>query len=258
MTTAGRTARGGGWIRAIRIEDDEPLPDGHPFDLPAVASLAAHGELPLHPGVTFVVGENGSCKSTLVEAVAVAAGFNAEGGSRNFRFGTRDSTSALHERLTLIRSPSRPSTGYFLRAESFYNVATEVDQLAAGPGGGHILAAHGGRSLHERSHGESFLTLLTHRFGPDGLYILDEPEAAMSPQGCLAMLRAVHELVAAGGQFVIATHSPLLMAYPDATVYELCADGAIERTSYDELDHVTLYRSFLDAPERFLRPLLDE
>ncbi len=131
--------------------------------------------LALDPAVTLLVGDNGSGKSTLVEGIAIAAGFNAEGGSRNFNFATRESHSLLYELLTLVRGSRRPKTGFFLRAESFFNVATQVDEL-----GGAITQAHGDRSLHEQSHGESFLSLITNRFLDEGLYILDEPEAALS------------------------------------------------------------------------------
>ena len=237
---------GGGWIRAVRLEQGGiEDPTVHPFDLPAVRAL---DELTLDPGVTLLVGENGSGKSTLVEAIAVAAGFNAEGGSRNFAFSTRDSTSGLHRHLRLVRAPARPATGFFLRAESFFNVATQVEELG-------VADAYGERGLHEQSHGESFLSLVLHRFGADGLYVMDEPEAALSPRGCLALIAAMHDLVAAGSQFVVATHSPLLMAYPGATILELDEDG-IRAVDYDEVAHVQLYRSFLDAPERFLRTLL--
>lgn len=239
---------GGGWIRSVRYERDAVSDESvHPFDLPAVRAL---DELVLDPGVTLLVGENGSGKSTLVEAIAVAAGFNAEGGSRNVAFSTRDSTSALHEHLRLVRAPARPSTGFFLRGESFFNVATQVESL-----GPEVAEAYGDRPLHEQSHGESFLSLVLHRFGPEGLYVMDEPEAALSPQGQLALIRAMHDLVAANGQFVVATHSPLLMAYPGARILELDDDG-IHEVAYDDLAHVQLYRGFLDAPDRFLRALL--
>ncbi len=237
---------GGGWIRSVRL-DREGIgdPDRYPFDLPALRDLDV---LELHPGVTFLVGENGSGKSTLVEAVAVAAGFNAEGGSRNFNFSTRDSTSPLHRHLRLVRPPARPGTGYFLRAESFFNVASQVEELD-------VAAAYGDRSLHEQSHGESFLALVLNRFGANGLYIMDEPEAALSPQGCLAMMRAIHDLVAAGSQFLIATHSPLLIAYPDADVHELDDEG-ITRRDYRQTKNFELFRTFTEAPERFLTHLL--
>ena len=222
--------------------------DVYPYTLPVVRALTR--PLALDECVTLLVGDNGSGKSTLVEALAVAAGFNAEGGSPNFAFSTRDSTSPLHRHLQLVRSPVRPRTSFFLRAESFYNVATEVDDL-----GPDILEAYGSTSLHEQSHGESFLSLVMHRFGPDGLYLMDEPEAALSPYGCLALLRRMHDLAAAGGQFVVATHSPLLMAYPGATIYEL-TDAGIATVDYDDVDTVQLYRSFLSAPEQLLRHLL--
>ena len=241
---------GGGWIRSVQFERDGiERPDAYPFNIPALRGLDT---LTLHPQVTFFVGENGSGKSTLVEAIAVAAGFNAEGGSRNFNFATRDSTSGLHQHLRLVRPPGRPSTGFFLRAESFFNVASQVEQL-----GPEIARAYGDRSLHEQSHGESFLSLVLHRFGPHGLYLMDEPEAALSPQGCLALIRAIHDLAAAGGQFIIATHSPLLVTYPDAEVYEL-DEGGIAQLPYAETRNFQLFRSFTEAPERFLRNLLSE
>lgn len=242
--------RGGGWLRAIGLDLDRVVDcDVYPYTLRAVQAL--EDEVTLDPAVTFLVGENGSGKSTLIEALAVAAGFNAEGGSRNFNFETRSSTSPLHQALRLIRGVRRPSTGFFLRAESFFNVATQVEEL-----GLEVAQAYGDRGLHEQSHGESFLSLALHRFGPNGLYLLDEPEAALSPQGCLALLRRIHDLVDEGGQFIIATHSPLLIAYPDATIYEL-DDRGIERASYDDTQHVSLYRAFLASPEAFLRHLLE-
>lgn len=241
---------GGGWIRSVQIERaDLEHPNAYPLNLPALRDLDT---LALHPQVTFLVGENGSGKSTLIEAIAVAAGFNAEGGSRNFNFATRDSTSGLHQHLRLVRPPRRPTTGFFLRAESFFNVASQVEQL-----GPQIAQAYGDRSLHEQSHGESFLSLVLNRFGPNGLYLMDEPEAALSPQGCLALIRAIHDLAAAGSQFIIATHSPLLVTYPQADVHELDDDG-ITRVPYAETRNFELFRSFTQSPERFLRNLLSE
>ena len=176
------------FLLAMRLLRDEvPSFDVYPFALPAIRSL---GELPLDARVTFLVGENGSGKSTLVEAIAVAAGFNPEGGSRDNNFATRRSHSDLHQHVRLVRSTRRPRTGYFLRAESFYNVGTEAEEIAKQMGGS--FNAYGGKSPHEQSHGESFLALVNHRFGPDGLYVLDEPEAALSPQRQLALLVAMH------------------------------------------------------------------
>jgi predicted ATPase len=149
--------------------------DQYPFCLPAVRTLQ---QIDLHPKVTYFVGENGSGKSTLLEAIAVSLGFNAEGGSKNFRFDTRRSHSVLNEYLRIVKGVKRPRTGFFLRAESFFNVASEIERLDEGPGGPPVINSYGGRSLHEQSHGESFLALMLERFSRQGLYVLDEPEAA--------------------------------------------------------------------------------
>ena len=201
-------------LKRDEIEDFEV----YPFSIPAIRQL---DELELDPHVTLLAGENGSGKSTLVEAIAVAAGFNAEGGSRHTTVSTRPSHSVLYKFLRLVRGARRPRTGYFLRAESFFNVATYVEELRD-PG---AAMRHGGIALHERSHGESFITLVTHRFGPNGLYVLDEPEAALSPRGVLALIRRMHDLVAEGCQFIVSTHSPILLGYPGAKIYVLSEDG---------------------------------
>jgi predicted ATPase len=219
----------------------------YPFCLPAVRTL---DRLDLHPKVTFFVGENGSGKSTLLEAIAVSLGFNAEGGSKNFNFGTRRSHSELHEYLRVAKGFKRPRTGFFLRAESFFNVATEIDNLD-------VVDSYGGRSLHEQSHGESFLTLMTERFGGQGLYILDEPEAALSPQRQLAVLSRIHDLVLDDAQFIIATHSPLLMAYPEACIYQCGKDG-VSQVAYEDTEHFLVTRDFLADPQRMLRVLLKD
>lgn len=221
----------------------------YPFSLPLVRSLST---VEFDSPVTFFVGANGAGKSTVLEAIAVALGFNAEGGSRHFHFTTRASHSNLHAYLDIARGTRKPRTGYFLRAESFFNVATEIDQL----GSDIIAGAYGGRSLHERSHGESFLTLMVERFTDNGLYVLDEPEAALSPTSQLAALARIHDLVRHGSQFLIATHSPILMAYPGATIYS-CTDTGISRVAYQDTEHYRITRDFLDAPEQFLRELLD-
>ncbi|MGH3736273.1 MAG: AAA family ATPase [Micromonosporaceae bacterium] len=221
--------------------------------------LMASGGLDLDWPVVLLVGENGTGKSTLVEALAVACGFNPEGGSQAFRFATRASESSLADHLVVSwRAGRRPRTGFFLRAESFYNVATEIERLSADPGSPPLLAAYGGVSLHERSHGESFLDLVTHRFGPDGLYFLDEPEAALSVHGCLALLRRVVELAGAGSQMIIATHSPILLAVPGARILEIGSDGTIIEVSYDAAMPVTVTRAFLADPGRFLHHLLTD
>ena len=223
-----------------RIED----PAAYPFSIPAVEALDG---LTLS-AVTYFVGENGTGKSTILEALAIASGFNAEGGSVNFNFTSRRSESELHRYLRIART-RRPRTGFFLRAESFYNVATEIERLQ-------VESSYGGRSLHEQSHGESFLALMKHRFGPNGLYILDEPEAALSPSRQLALLVRMHELVEDGSQFIIATHAPIVLAYPRGAIYRLDSEG-ITRVEYDDTEHVGLTRDFLNNRDHFLRRLLE-
>jgi len=221
--------------------------EAYPFSIPAIRQL---DELRLDPHVTLFAGENGSGKSTLVEAIAVAAGFNAEGGSRNVTVSTRPSHSALHKHLRLVRGGRRPRTGYFLRAESFFNVATYLEEIPES------AAWYGGR-LHEKSHGESFISLVTNRFGPNGLYILDEPEAALSLRGNLALMRRMHDLVADGSQFIVSTHSPILLGYPGAIIYVL-SDAGIVETRYEDTEVVELTRSFLDDRDQFLRHLFED
>jgi predicted ATPase len=227
--------------------------DRYPFSLPAVRALH---QVDLHPKVTYFIGENGSGKSTLLEAIAVSLGFNAEGGSKNFSFGTRRSHSELHKHLVVAKGFRRPRTGFFLRAESFFNVATEIERLDEDPfGGPPITDAYGGKSLHEQSHGESFLALMTERFSGQGLYILDEPEAALSPQRQLSVLSRMHDLVLDGSQFIIATHSPILMAYPDACIYQ-CGTEGVAQIAYEDTEHYRVTRDFLADPQRMLRILM--
>jgi len=238
----------------LRVALDELVPSGYPFDLPVVRGLREAGGLDLAAGVTFLTGDNGTGKSTLVEALAVAIGLNAEGGSRSFRFATRASESALGQHLRVTRCPGRERSSFFLRAESFYNVASEIEELERTDPG--LLAAYGGRSLHERSHGESFLDLLLHRFGPNGLYLLDEPEAALSPQGCMAALARMHALAEAGCQLVVATHSPILLALSGAAIVEISGDGDLQRVSYDQCTTVRVVRGFVNDTEAVVKELL--
>ena len=239
-----------GYLRQV-FSRTRPAPDSYLNRLPAVRYLLDGGRLEFESPVTFLVGENGSGKSTLLEAIAVACGFNPEGGSRNFNFSTRATHSELCDHLTISRS-AYPRDGFFLRAESFYNVASNIEDLDdAVPG---LLNSYGGVSLHRQSHGESFLALVQNRFGPEGLYLLDEPEAALSPTRLLTLMGQIHLLVQEGAQFVIATHSPILMAYPDACIYQLSEDG-IRRVGYRETEHYCLTRRFLENPERMLQSL---
>jgi predicted ATPase len=237
--------RAQGFIREVRLRR-ETVPDfsKYPFAIPAIKGLET---LPLHPEVTILVGENGSGKSTLIEAIAMAAGFNPEGGSRNFRFATHPSESELHRHLILVRNARRERTGFFLRAESLFNVATQAEHLRLD----HWV------NLHARSHGEAFLWLLEERFGPNGLYVFDEPEAALSPKRQVAALALIHHLVKRGSQFIIATHSPLLMAYPGARLYNLDAEG-IAPIAYEDTEHYAITKSFLLRPESYLRRLFQD
>jgi predicted ATPase len=239
-------------IRAVALGGPAGSPeDGYPWDLPVVEHLRG-GDLRLHPGVTYLVGENGSGKSTLLEGIAVAAGMNAEGGSSNANFSTRASHSPLGDGLRLIRTGRRPWTDFFLRAESLFTTATYLEELPSP----NPMSAYGGRSLHEQSHGESFLAVLMERFGPNGLYLLDEPEAALSPQNCLAALARIHDLVLDGAQFVIATHSPIVLAHPDAVIYE-CDEDGVHEIGYEQAEPVRLMSGFLSDRERYLAHLLD-
>lgn len=226
--------------------------DAYPFAIPAVKAL---DELAFDPKVTFLVGENGSGKSTLVEGIAVAARFNAEGGSRNFGFGTRRSESALHQYLRLVRGIRRIRDGFFLRAESYFNVATEIERLDRENPGPPLIDSYGGVSLHEQSHGESFIALAEHRLRGDGFYIFDEPEAALSPQRQLTLLAIIHDLVEnRGSQFLIATHSPILLAYPGALIYQLGPSG-IETIAYEDTDHYKITRDFLNSRDSYFKHL---
>jgi len=231
-------------LRALRLEIGETSDYSH--ELPALHGLE---RLELDPQVTFLVGENGSGKSTLVEAIAVAMKLNAEGGGhvRQFRFSTRSSHSQLHRRLELERAELRPLNSFFLRAESVFNLATAVENSE--------MQSVFQQPLHEQSHGESFLDIAVNRLGPRGFYVFDEPEAALSVNGQLALMRRMHELVAEHSQFVVATHSPILLGYPGATILEL-SDTGIRKVAFDDAPQVELTRSFLDDPQRFLRHLL--
>lgn len=227
--------------------------DEYPFSIPAVRNL---NKVAFHPAVTFLVGDNGAGKSTFLEAIATAWGFNAEGGSRNFRLATRGSHSSLCDYLRLVKGVRRPKDGYFLRAESFFNVATEIEHLDKEPSfGPPIIDSYGGRSLHEQSHGESFFALLMHRFHGQGLYLLDEPEAALSPTRQMAMIARIHQLVEQESQFVIATHSPILMAYPNAQILLIDATG-IRPVRYTETEHYIVTKDFLNRHEKLVHELI--
>lgn len=245
------------YLRSVALKTDTTYsPAAYPFNLPAVGALKTKQELKLHPNVTFLVGENGSGKSTLLEAIATAYGFNPEGGTQNFNFSTESTHSDLYKHIKLVKGIKKPQDGFFLRAESFYNLATTIDDLDREPGGTPIIASYGGKSLHHQSHGESFMAMMLHRLGGRGLYIFDEPEAALSPNRQMAMLSRIHDLVTANSQFVIATHSPMLLAYPHATIYDV--DNGLQEIAYKDTSHYQLMREFLNRPERMLSILLGE
>jgi predicted ATPase len=229
-------------LRHIELRRDT-VPDWkvYPFCIPAIAKLE---RLEFHPQVTFFVGENGSGKSTLIEAIAIKAGFNREGGTKNFTSSHRPSESTLHEHVRLARGVRREAGGFFLRAETMFNVSTEAEGYRD----------YGWDDLHDKSHGEAFLWVVMNRFRDNGLFILDEPESALSPQRQLALLGRMNQLVRTGSQFIVSTHSPILMAYPGARILSLDATG-IEEVQYKETEHYAVTRSFLQNPEAILKQL---
>ena len=213
-----------------------------------ISSLQNVKEIVFEKPVTFFAGENGTGKSTLLEAIAVASGFNPEGGSINYSFSTYDSHSELCRALTLSRGISNYKWGYFLRAESFYNVATKELEYAD--------INHPSLRLHERSHGESFLTIIQQRLSDAGLYILDEPEAALSPQRQLSLLIQMKEAVAAGAQFIIASHSPILLGYPEADIFSF-DNGPLKKIEYEETESYQVTKMFINIREYLLKRLLN-
>lgn len=222
-----------------------------------IPSLSKGLQLTLKSNVTFFVGENGSGKSTLLEGIAEQCGFSLRGGNRNHNLNTgykfNGYESALASYLQLLWTPRRVNEGFFMRAESFFNFASYIDELAVDDRG--ILKAYGGRSLHEQSHGESFLALFNNQF-ESGIYILDEPEAALSPARILAFISVIHQLEQSGrAQFLIATHSPMLICYPGATIYQFDEDG-VRETGYEDTEHFQLTKSFLDNPALYLHHLM--
>jgi predicted ATPase len=222
--------------------------DSYPFSIPAVREI---GNIDFHPNVTFFVGENGSGKSTVMEGLAVALGFGSEGGTKNVQFKTAESVSSLHDVLRLARGVPKPRDGYFLRAESFFNVATYMDDVG-------YLEGYGGQSLHKQSHGESFMAVLLNKLKGNGIYLLDEPEAALSPSRQLAALNVIHQLVEDSSQFIIATHSPILLAYPNSKIIHFGSTG-INEIAYEDTEHFSVTRDFLNNyPKRLEQLFADD
>jgi len=224
-------------------------PGSYLHDLPVIQYLRQNKSIALNKNITFFVGENGTGKSTLLEAIAIAYGFNAEGGTVNFRFSTKATHSELWKHLLLVKR-GYAQDGFFLRAESFYNLATNIDDIQ-------MADNYGGKSLHDQSHGESFLAVVKNRFRGQGLYILDEPEAALSPMRLLTLMIEIDTLVKADSQFIISTHSPLLMAMPGSEIFQLSATG-IDKVDYRETEHYQITKGFLDDPERMMYHLLGD
>ena len=243
----------GNFITEVSLKQALPK-ESYLKSVPAVRHLERE-PIPLNSAVTVFVGENGSGKSTLIEGIAVAFGFNPEGGSLNYCFETNPTHSELHRYLKLSKV-FRPKDGFFLRAESFYNALSYIDELDRIPSPApKIIGSYGGVSLHEMSHGEAFLKLVQKRFSGRGLYILDEPEAALSPMRCMTLLAEIDRLAKDGSQFIISTHSPILMALPGADVMEI-TDGGISRTDWRLTEHAAVMREFLAHPEKILDELL--
>lgn len=239
------------FVRSIKLGSNKH-DDVYPFSIPAIRDIAS---ISFRKPVTFFVGENGSGKSTLVEAIAVAGGFNAEGGTKNYRYSTEDTTSVLAHEITLVRGVKHEKYGYFLRAESFYTTANYAEKGTFLGGDKPSPIYFQGKRIHEQSHGEAFLSIVR-SFRP-GLFIFDEPESALSPQRILHLMAAMHELTEQGSQFIVATHSPVLLAYPGADIYELSTSG-ISRTKYEDIEHVKMTRDFLNNPETFIHKLFTD
>ena len=244
------------FLRAIELA--MPIPNtSYLKNLAVIKHLENLKKISFESPVTFIVGENGTGKSTLLEAIAIAVGFNPEGGGRNFTFSTNDSHSQLWKYLDTLKG-FLPKDGYFLRAESLYNLASNIDEMDKHPSfDPPVIQSYGGVSLHKQSLGESFLSLIQNRFGGNGLYILDEPEAALSPMRLLTLIAEIDRLVKSNSQIIIATHSPILMAYPKSEIIELSRNG-INKVTFKETEHYKITRQFIENPERMIKYLLEE
>ena len=236
------------YLREISLKRERlPGLDQYPFNIPAVRELDG---LSFHPDVTFFVGENGSGKSTLLEAIALTLGFGPEGGTRNVRFSTAESVSALHQYLKTVKSFAKPQDHYFLRAESFFNVATYMDETG-------YTGGYDNKSLHARSHGEAFMSVMRDKLHGNGLYLFDEPEAALSPSRQMAALVAIHRLVEERSQFIIATHSPILLAYPRSKIVLFDGTGLSE-VRYEDTEHYAITRHFLNNHRKMVETLMND
>jgi predicted ATPase len=236
------------FLRSVEIRRDEDMDEkAYPFSIPAIKTM---DKLHFHTNVTFLVGENGSGKSTLLEAIAYQCGFHTAGGSRNNEYEVDSSAAILGNAIRLSWMP-KVTNGFFLRAETFYHFASYIDTLDSD-----TLRNYGGRSLHQQSHGEAFLSLFKHRFGKKAIYLLDEPEAALSPARQLALMRVIKDL-SDEAQFVIATHSPILLGYPDAQILNF-DDQPVEEIRYEDTLHYIVTRRFLENRKTVLAELFED
>ena len=234
------------FIQRLSIDWNKIEQSSYLRDIEAIKDLE---ELVFEKPITFFVGENGSGKSTLLEAIAVACGFNPEGGTKNYSFSTYDSHSQLHEAIRLSKGLRKVKWGYFLRAESFYNVATQEEEYSD--------IAHPSEKYHEKSHGESFLALAQNQLRPDGLYLLDEPEAALSPQRQLTLLMEIVSCAGQGSQFIIVTHSPILLGIPEAQILSF-DEGTVHECKYEDTESYKVTEMFINNREILLKRLLSE
>ena len=250
----------GPYLDAITVSPEIINHSEYPFCLDIIKNLS-HINFPTQ--VTFFVGENGAGKSTILEAIALKAGFGPEGGSKNIYFKTAEEKNYMgSERFAECMTLSwrqKPKNGYFFRAESFFTVANHLDLVAKEGGGPATFDSYGGKSLHHQSHGESFLSFFQHRLGMDGFFIFDEPEAALSPQRQLALMIIIDDICKKNpkAQFIIATHSPILLAFPDATIYS-CDAAVLESIDYRQTQHYQITKQFLDDPERYLHHMFEK
>ncbi|ATO49347.1 AAA family ATPase [Brevibacillus laterosporus] len=239
------------YLKKLKVLEERLLTEEYPFNIPLFRHLK---HIDFTRNVTFFVGENGTGKSTLLEAIAYKIGFSETGGSRNNILNEPES-SRLGEHLRLSWFP-KITNGFFLRAETFYNFATYIDELQIQNPEIDVYKSYGGKSLHKQSHGESFISLLMNRFGKKGIYLLDEPEAALSPSKQISLLKIISDLEREGSsQFIIATHSPILLGYPNATLFSF--DGeAISEVEYENTDHYQITKYFLTNKDKFLKQIL--
>ena len=239
------------FIDKIALDNEIENKEVYPFNIECLKNFK---ELTLTKKVTFLVGENGTGKSTLLEAIALTQGLNPEGGTQNFNFKTTDTHSKLYEYLHAYGHGSKPKTKFFLRAESFYNFSSELQRLALENGYQELYKAYGG-NLHECSHGESFLKLVQNRFSDHGLYILDEPEAALSPSRQMSLLCMIDELAKNGSQFIIATHSPILISYREGEILNM--NNNFEKVKFEDTDIYQTYKMYLSDPYGMQARLFD-